>query len=94
MEAKKILKIHEGRPHIEDAIRSRMVCLVINTPQDEQSQYDDFAVRRAAIMNNIPYTTTMAGAQAAAAGIKALQQQQLSVRALQDYQLQLQQDRG
>ncbi len=94
VEARKVLKIHEGRPHIEDAIRSRQVCLVINTPQDEQSQYDDFAVRRAAIMNNVPYTTTMAGAQAAAAGIKALQQQELSVHALQDYHLQLRQHGG
>jgi len=94
VKARKVLKIHEGRPHIEDAIRSRQVSLVINTPQDEQSQYDDFAVRRAAIMNSVPYTTTLAGAQAAAAGIRALQEQQLSVQALQDYHLQLQQSRS
>jgi carbamoyl-phosphate synthase large subunit len=92
--ARKVLKIHEGRPHIEDAIRSREVSLVINTPQDEQSQYDDFAVRRAAIMNSVPYTTTLAGAQAAAAGIRALQEQQLSVQALQDYHFQLQRHGG
>ena len=84
IEAESVLKVHEGRPHIEDAIRSRQVGLVINTPLDESSQYDDFVVRRAAVMNNVPYTTTMAGARAAVAGIEALQRADLSVQALQD----------
>ncbi len=83
--AELILKVHEGRPHVEDAIRSHEVNLVINTPLDAPSQYDDFVVRRAAIMNNIPYTTTMAGAVAATAGIEALQRGEMEVRALQDY---------
>ena len=85
IEAEIVRKVHEGRPHVEDAIRSHMVDLVINSPQDEHSQYDDYIVRRAAIVNNIPYTTTLAGAQAAAAGIQALSQTEISVRALQDY---------
>ncbi len=85
IEAEVIRKVHEGRPHVEDAIRSREITLVINTPLDEPSQYDDFVVRRAAVMNNIPYTTTLAGAKAAVAGIEALQRSGLEVRALQDY---------
>ena len=79
------MKVHEGRPHVEDAIRSHVVKLVVNSPLDEQAQHDDFAVRRAAIMNGIPYTTTLAGAKAAAAGIQALQRSEMSVHALQDY---------
>ena len=66
VEAESIRKVHEGRPHVEDAIRNRDIALVINTPLDEPSQYDDFVVRRAAVMNNVPYTTTLAGARAAA----------------------------
>ena len=85
IEAEKILKIHEGHPHVGDAIRRREVALVINSPEDEQSQYDDAYVRQAAIMNGVPYTTTLAGAEAAAAGIEALLRTALSVRALQDY---------
>ena len=50
-------------------------------------KYDDVAVRRAAIMNGIPYTTTLSAARAAAAGIAALQSSELSVRAVQDYHL-------
>ncbi|MBT4499361.1 MAG: carbamoyl-phosphate synthase large subunit [Gemmatimonadetes bacterium] len=85
IETEMVRKVHEGRPHVEDAIRSRMVKLIINSPLDENSQYDDFVVRRAAIMNNIPYTTTLAGARAATAGIEALQGGNIGVRALQDY---------
>ena len=85
IEAAPILKVHEGRPHVEDAIRSDSIALVVNSPLDEQSHYDDFAVRRAAIMNGVPYTTTLAAAAAAVAGIEALQRAPLEVRALQDY---------
>ena len=87
IEAEEILKVHEGHPHVEDAIRGREVALVINSPDDEQSQYDDAYVRRAAIMNGVPYTTTLAGAAAAADGIEALLRTEISVRALQDYHL-------
>jgi carbamoyl-phosphate synthase large subunit len=85
VEAETIRKVHEGRPHVEDAIRNRDIALVINTPLDEPSQYDDFVVRRAAVMNNVPYTTTLAGARAAAEGIAALLRSGLDVSALQDY---------
>ena len=81
----KVYKIHEGRPHVEDAIRSHMVALVVNTPLDRQSQFDDFVVRRAAIVNGVPYTTTLSAARAAAAAIKVLQHADLQVLALQDY---------
>ena len=85
VEAESIRKVHEGRPHVEDAIRNRDIALVINTPLDEPSQHDDFVVRRAAVMNNVPYTTTLAGARAAAEGIAALLRSGLDVSALQDY---------
>ena len=61
------------------------MALVINSPLDAPSQYDDFVVRRAAIVHNVPYTTTLAGARAAAAGSEALQNEPLSAKALQDY---------
>ncbi|MEE3259198.1 MAG: carbamoyl-phosphate synthase large subunit [Candidatus Latescibacterota bacterium] len=84
IETEIVRKVHEGRPHIEDEIRSRHIDLIINTPLDETSQYDDFVVRRAAVMNNVPYTTTLAGARAAAAGIEALHRAEMSVQSLQD----------
>jgi carbamoyl-phosphate synthase large subunit len=85
IQAERILKVHEGRPHVEDAIRSREISLVINSPQDEQSQHDDAYVRRSAILHGVPYTTTLSGAVAAATGIEALQASPPQPRALQDY---------
>jgi len=42
-------------------------------------------VRRAAMMHEVPCITTLTGAAAAVSAIRALRQQGLGVRALQDY---------
>ncbi|MCL6707068.1 carbamoyl-phosphate synthase large subunit [Pseudomonas sp. R2.Fl] len=85
IEAIKINKVLEGRPHIEDAIRNRQVQLVINTTDGNKAISDSKSLRRAALMQKVPYYTTMAGALAAAEAIKALKQGQLEVRPLQSY---------
>ncbi|MFM7675170.1 MAG: carbamoyl-phosphate synthase large subunit, partial [Synechococcus sp.] len=79
-----ILKVHEGRPNIEDAIRSGEIQLVINTPVGRQAAHDDKYLRRAAIDYAVPAVTTLAGARAAVAAITALQGEALAVNALQD----------
>jgi len=79
-----ILKVHEGRPNIEDAIRSARIQLIINTPIGRQAVHDDQYLRRAALDYAVPTVTTLAGARAALEAITALQQQTLEVNALQD----------
>ncbi|MEY4296853.1 MAG: carbamoyl-phosphate synthase large subunit [Cyanobacteriota bacterium] len=79
-----ILKVHEGRPNIEDAIRSGEIQLVINTPVGRQAAHDDKYLRRAAIDYAVPAVTTLAGARAAVEAIAALQDEALPVNALQD----------
>jgi carbamoyl-phosphate synthase large subunit len=80
-----VLKVHEGRPNIEDAIRSGRIQLVINTPVGRQAAHDDRYLRRAALDYAVPTVTTLAGARAAVEAIDALQQQhQQEVVALQD----------
>ncbi len=73
IQVNKVLKVHEGRPNIEDLIRSGLVQLVINTPIGSQALYDDAYLRRAALEYNIPTFTTIPGAKAAIKAIKALQ---------------------
>ncbi|MCA0340605.1 MAG: carbamoyl phosphate synthase large subunit, partial [Proteobacteria bacterium] len=85
IEAVKVNKVQEGRPHVEDAIRNRQVQLVINTTDSNKAISDSKSLRRAALMQKVPYYTTMAGADAAAKAIKALKQGQLEVRPLQAY---------
>ena len=79
-----ILKVHEGRPNIEDAIRSGLIQLIINTPIGRQAAHDDKYLRRAALDYTVPTVTTLAGARAAVEAITSLQQQQIRVHALQD----------
>ncbi|HEY3091878.1 MAG TPA: carbamoyl-phosphate synthase large subunit [Vicinamibacterales bacterium] len=80
-----IYKVNEGRPNIADQIVNGKISLVINTPLGRESFFDDRAVRRAATMAQVPCITTLTGASAAVAAIKALRSQTLTVRSLQDY---------
>ncbi|MFC3722512.1 carbamoyl-phosphate synthase large subunit [Neoaquamicrobium sediminum] len=83
--AEKINKVLEGRPHIEDAIRNRQVQLVFNTTDSQKAVSDSKSLRRATLMQKVPYYTTMAGAAAAAQAIAALKAGSLEVRPLQGY---------
>jgi carbamoyl-phosphate synthase large subunit len=80
-----ILKMHEGRPNIADAIKNREIQLVINTPVGKESQYDDSYIRKTAIKYKVPYITTLAAALAAAKGIAAYRKGRPGVRSLQSY---------
>ncbi|MEL7504359.1 MAG: carbamoyl-phosphate synthase large subunit [Cyanobacteria bacterium J06554_6] len=80
-----VYKVHEGRPHVLDAIKNRQIQLIINTPIGEAAQEDDRSIRRTALDYKIPTTTTLAGARATAAAIRSLQQRPLEVKAIQDH---------
>jgi carbamoyl-phosphate synthase large subunit len=80
-----VYKVNEGRPNIADEIVNRKVDIVVNTPLGRESFFDDRTVRRAAMMHEVPCITTLTGAAAAVQAIRALRQQGLGVRALQDY---------
>jgi carbamoyl-phosphate synthase large subunit len=80
-----ILKLHEGRPNIVDAMTNREIQLVINTPRGKMSRADDAYVRKTAIKYKIPYITTMAAAIAAAKGIHAFHNGRGQVKSLQSY---------
>jgi len=85
VEAGTILKLHEGRPNIDDAIKNGQIQLVINTPIGKASKYDDSYIRKAAIKYKVPYITTIAAASAAAKGIAAFRKGRSGVRSLQEY---------
>ena len=81
----RINKLHEGRPHILDAIANKDIDLIINTPVGRESVYDDSYIRKAAIGHKIAYYTTTPAGRAAARGIRAAREGKLSVRSLQSY---------
>ena len=83
--AHKINKVSEGRPHVVDAIKNGGIQLVVNTTEGALALADSRSIRQAALLHKVPYYTTIAGALAAAQGIKAYKGGDLEVRALQDY---------
>lgn len=83
--AEQVRKLHEGRPHILDALHNHEVHLVINTPVGKESAYDDSYIRKAAIRYRIPYVTTVAAALSAAEGIAAARAGLGEVRSIQAY---------
>ena len=85
LEVELILKLHEGRPHVLDAIKNEKIQLILNTPSGEEAQTDARLIRRSALTYKIPIITTLAGAKATAAAIRSLQSQPLDVKALQEY---------
>ncbi|MCR9135749.1 MAG: carbamoyl-phosphate synthase large subunit [Alphaproteobacteria bacterium] len=83
--ATKINKVLEGRPHGEDAIKNREIQLVINTTAGAKAISDSKSLRRAALMQKVPYYTTMSGSIAAVRAIIALRAGNLEVKPLQHY---------
>ena len=79
-----VLKVHEGRPNIEDMIRSGLVQLVINTPIGSQALFDDEYLRRASLEYNVPTFTTIPGSKAAIKAIKALRISKIETVSLQE----------
>jgi len=68
-------KVAEGRPHIVDMLLNDEIALVINTVEEKRSAIQDsYAIRRAALNDQIPTYTTMAGARAAALGIQEMRE--------------------
>ena len=85
IEATTILKVHEGRPNIVDAVKNGEIQLIINTPSGKLSAYDDSYIRKAAIRHKVAYLTTVRAAAAAAEGIAARQAGESTVRSLQEW---------
>ncbi len=83
--AKRVNKVLEGRPHVVDAMKNGDIHLVFNTTEGAGALSDSRSLRQAALLHKIPYYTTLAGAVAAAEGIKAYLGGDLEVRALQEY---------
>jgi carbamoyl-phosphate synthase large subunit len=81
----RVLKVYEGRPNAIDLLLSGQIQLLINTPLGKLTQQDDYAIRRAALQQRLPYTTTLSAASAACDAIIALKSRAGEVKALQEW---------
>ncbi|MBU4418650.1 MAG: carbamoyl phosphate synthase large subunit, partial [Candidatus Omnitrophica bacterium] len=83
--AKVLPKINEGRPNILDLMKDGKIQMVINTPSGRIPRQDEVKIRSQVVLYNIPYTTTIFGAQATVNGIQMLIKKDLGVKSLQEY---------
>ena len=66
-------KVAEGRPHIVDMLKNDEIALVVNTVEEKRAAIQDsYVIRRAALVDQIPTYTTLAGARAAAIGMRVM----------------------
>jgi len=79
------LKMTEGRPHIVDAIINKQIDLIVNTAVGKQAIADSFLIRRSAVDRQVPYVTTMRGAEVVVKAIEALKGKKISVKPIQLY---------
>jgi carbamoyl-phosphate synthase large subunit len=85
IEAQRVNKVLEGRPHIVDLMKDGKVQLVFNTVDGAGALSDSFTLRRTALMHKIAYYTTVSGAKASVEGIAAVCGGALDVAPLQSY---------
>ncbi|CTQ32135.1 carbamoyl-phosphate synthase large subunit [Jannaschia rubra] len=76
-------KAYEGGRTIIDAMKDGEVALVMNTTEGAQTVEDSRSMRNVALMDRIPYFTTLAGAHAAALAMRARAEGPVEVRPLQ-----------
>ena len=73
---------------VEASLGGDDVAMVVNTHANESYRNDGYLVRREALDRQIPYFTTLAGAEAALEAIRFLKDGELTVQPLQEYQRQ------
>jgi carbamoyl-phosphate synthase large subunit len=81
----KINKVLEGRPHVVDAIKNGEIQLVLNTTETKSSESDSKSIRQTALLQKVPYYTTLPGILAVTKAIAAHKAGTIDVRPLQDY---------
>jgi len=86
IKCKKVNKVSEGSPHIVDILNSKKIALVINTSEGKRisAVKDSTSLRRATLINKVPYCTNMSTAYACLEGIKSLKSKKITVTSLQD----------
>ena len=79
-----VKKISEGEPNVLDMLVAGEIALMINTPFGHATRDDGYELRTEAVKHGVTQITTLAGAQAMAAGLEAMRANGLTVIALQD----------
>ncbi len=86
IKCKKINKVSGGSPHIVDILNAKKIALVINTGGGKRAYriQDSTSLRRATLINKVPYCTNMSTAYACLEAIKSLKSKKITVKPIQE----------
>jgi carbamoyl-phosphate synthase large subunit len=79
-----VKKIIEGQPNLIDEMKNDGVDLILNTPSGKGARTDEGTIRATSVQHGIPCITTIQAAEAVVEALKALQNQEMEVEALQE----------
>jgi carbamoyl-phosphate synthase large subunit len=85
---RRVFKIAEGRPNVQDLIKNNEIAMVINTPSGQEARADEIKIRTSALYQKVSVLTTLSAAQACVEAIRSLKEKPLEVKSLQEYHLQ------
>ena len=85
VETTAVNKVHEGQPHIVDALRNGEIDMVINTTEGAAAIRDSKSLRKQTLLSGVPYFTTIAAATAAVGAVEARREGPLTVCSIQEY---------
>ncbi|MFL2659817.1 MAG: carbamoyl-phosphate synthase large subunit [Alphaproteobacteria bacterium] len=85
IDAVRVNKVVEGQPNVLDAMENMEVDLMFNTVKTKISIHDSLSLRQSALMNKIPYYTTVNGIYATLEALKAQQESDFDVISVQQY---------
>ncbi len=85
VQATRVNKVYEGRPHCVDMLANGEIAMVINTTEGQKAIRDSYSLRRATLMAGVPYFTTIAASSAAVEAIESRRTSPMTVRSLQEY---------
>ena len=75
-------KVMEGRPNIVDMLKNDEIAYVVNTTEGRKAISDSAEIRRTALQSKVPYSTTLAAAEAITLALEYGEEKK--VRSLQD----------
>ncbi len=88
VEAVRVNKVKEGRPHIVDLIKNGDIKMVINTTFGRKAIEDSYEIRRTALTCNVPYFTTIEAAIAVTDAMEEIRKNKnLQIKSIQEYNL-------
>ncbi|MDG2005892.1 MAG: carbamoyl-phosphate synthase large subunit, partial [Thermodesulfobacteriota bacteirum] len=80
-----VKKVKEGSGNIVDLMKNAEIDILINTTSTKKEILESFSIRRTALIKQVPYFTTIAGATAAIDAIDYLKKGIIKVKPLQEY---------